>query len=134
MNVFFDGDHEQPEIEFSGNLKQLRSFGQNLLRVHSSFQLHLTEGISEYYPEAITSVSFNLLTSDMSSNGKLKILLHKKEIFFEGSEDAFNKLGRSLLNFFDEDSVNGDHIHFSYIEGDPLLAPTECSIIIVLSL
>jgi hypothetical protein len=60
----------------------------------------------------------------------LKFLLIKEKLICEGTKLAFSKLGESILNHFDETSATGDHLHLDYFEGNDLIAPTNCHVIL----
>jgi hypothetical protein len=59
----------------------------------------------------------------------IKISITNNRLIFEGPKSAFNILGRSLVNFFPEDSKKGDHFHLDDVGGNSLFAPPNYSLI-----
>lgn len=130
MYILFDGNWNRPEIEISDSPSGLSKLGTLFLGISQDLTLHAEQVKSKFYPENLEAISIKLLPMESPGGISLiKIWITNNRLIFEGSQSAFNKLGRSLLNYFNEDSKKGEHFHLNYVEGDPLLAPTNCYVI-----
>ncbi|MEG4799418.1 hypothetical protein QUB63_04610 [Microcoleus sp. ARI1-B5] len=131
MYILFDGNWDKPEIEISDSSQGLIKMGQLLASISKDFKLYADKEDSEFYAENLELVSMRLSPSRKGEQlDLLKTFIFNNELVFEGSQLAFHNLGRSLLNYFSEDSKKGNHFHLDYIEGySLLLAPTNCHLI-----
>lgn len=130
MYILFDGNWNRPEIEISDSPSGLSKLGTLFLGISQDLTLHAEQVKSKFYPENLEAISIKLLPMESPGGISLiKIYITNNRLIFEGSQSAFNKLGMSLLNYFNEDSKKGEHFHLNYVEGDPLLAPTNCYVI-----
>lgn len=130
MYILFDGNWNRPEIEISDSPSGLSKLGTLFLGISQDLTLHAEQVKSKFYPENLEAISIKLLPIESPGGISLiKIYITNNRLIFEGSQSAFNKLGMSLLNYFNEDSKKGEHFHLNYVEGDPLLAPTNCYVI-----
>lgn len=62
---------------------------------------------------------------------RVLVSLDDTQLSFSGTKLALNKIGDSLLNFFDENSVQDDHFHLDYYEENQILRKTNCHLIFV---
>jgi hypothetical protein len=129
MYIVCDGNWNNPEIEISDLSQNLIKLGELLLSINEDFNLHTVQTKSEFYAENIEAISIQLKQNKNAEQDLIKIFIDNKNLVFEGSKLAFDKLGMSLLNYFNENTQKGEHFHLSYSEGDALLAPTNCHII-----
>ena len=130
MYILFDGNRDKPEIEISDSPLGLIELGEIFASITEDFISYSKKIKSEFYPENLEAISIKV--SPIKNAEKLdliKIYLREHKLVFEGSQSALYKLGMSLLNYFNEHSQKGEHFHLNYVEGDPLLAPTNCYII-----
>lgn len=126
MNVLFDGDNKMPEFEISGTADMLYNLGKRLMVITEDL---FEEGGSKecpYYPHTLRGLSFSLRNS---GNDLLDVVLDNETLKFTGNKLALDKLGNSLINFFNEDTKVKDHFHLDYYEGNMILNPTNYSLI-----
>ena len=126
MDVLFDGDNQMPEFEISGTAEMLSNLGKRLTEITEYF---FEEGGSKqctYFPHTLRGLSFSLRNP---GNGLLDVVLDNDTLKFIGNKVALDKLGNSLINFFDEDTKAKDHFHLDYYEGNMMLNPTNYSLI-----
>ncbi|MEG4303002.1 hypothetical protein [Microcoleus sp. D3_18a_C4] len=130
MYILFDGNWDEPEIEISDSPRGLIELGELCKSISEDLNLHAEKINSEFYPENLEGISMKL-SSIKNPEGLdlIKIHLNQRNLVFEGSKSAFHKLGMSLLNYFHENSRKPEHFHLYYVEGDCLLAPTNCHVI-----
>ncbi|MEH1789025.1 hypothetical protein [Nostoc sp.] len=130
MYILCDGNWDRPEIEISDSSQGLIKLGRLFLNISENFKLQATQKKSDFYSENLEGLLVRLSQSkSVEKFDLLKIFIDNKNLVFEGSQSAFYKLGMSLLNYFHENSHKNEHFHLDYVEQDPLLAPTNCSII-----
>jgi hypothetical protein len=130
--VLCSNNWTNPEIEISASPQGLIELGELLININKDLVILSTTQKSAFYPEAIQSLVMKFSTSSAVTRlDVLNVSIVDKSLVFEGSSEAFRKLGDSLLNYFDENSQSGEHFHLDYVEGDDILAPTNCSLIFV---
>lgn len=129
MYILFDGNWDRPEIEISDSPRGLIELGELCKSISEDLKLHAEKIKSEFYPENLEGISMKL-SSIKNPEGLdlIKIQLNQRNLVFEGSKSAFNKLGMQL-SYFDGNSRNYEHLHLDYVEDDFLLAPTNCHVI-----
>ncbi len=131
MYILWNGNRDRPEIEISDSAQGLIKFGELLVNISENLDIRANPEKQKFYPENLDAVSIRLIQVNHSQNlDLLKIFLINKTLVIEGSKLALDKLGGGILNCFPENSPENSHFHFDYFEGDPLLAPTNCSIIV----
>lgn len=130
MYILCDGNWDRPEIEISDLSQNLIRLGGLLLSINGDFKLQANPRKSEFYPENLEAVSMRLIPSTNAEElDLLKVFIDNKNLVIEGSKLGFYKLGSSLVNCFTKNSQSGKHFHLHYVQGDRLLAPTNCSLI-----
>lgn len=130
MYILCDGNWDRPEIEISDLSQNLIRLGGLLLSINEDFKLQANPRKSEFYPENLEAISMRLIPSTNAEQlDLLKVFIDNKNLVIEGSKLGFYKLGSSLINYFSKNSKNGNHFHLDYVQGDCLLAPTNCFII-----
>ncbi len=92
----------------------------------SSCLLDLSISRISNYPVSLPRIALELTQDD---TGRLTVAVNEDALMVAGSNDAFEMLGRSLENFFDETTNFGEHFHFDYYEGNPNLNETSCSLV-----
>lgn len=129
MYILFDGNWDRPEIEISDSPRGLIELGELCKSISEDLKLRAEKIKSEFYPENLEGISMKL-SSIKNPEGLdlIKIQLNQRNLVFEGSKSAFNKLGMQL-SYFDGNSRNYEHLHLDYVEDDFLLAPTNCHVI-----
>jgi hypothetical protein len=130
MNILCDGDWERPEIEISDSISGLIKLGNVLTSVDSEVEILSEQKKSQFYSENLNGLLLKK-TLKPKDNDTLNIVIVDKKLVFEGSDIALSKLGMSLLDFFDEESQEGKHLHLNYFPGNGILSPTKCELIIV---
>jgi hypothetical protein len=130
MYILYDGNCDRPEIEISDSSGGLIKLGKLFLNISENFQVHAKQRQSDFYSESLEGLSVRLFKNEIiEETGLIKIFIENENLVFEGSQLALSKLGISLINYFHESSYKNEHFHLDYVEEDPLLAPTNCSII-----
>ena len=130
MNISFDGDIEQPEIQIAALPKEFLSLGKHLLEFQENELIIFSKGGAyKNYQLEIKQMVFNLKEK---SDGLIQISLNRSntlKLVIKSDKEGFIKLGDSLLNYFSGDVAKNDHFHIDYYEGNHLLSPTNISII-----
>jgi hypothetical protein len=132
MYILCNGNWNNPEIEISSSPVGLIELGSFFLSVDRDCEIKSEPIISRFYSENFEKLKILFVKNDLQEQERvdlLKVFVEQKQIIFQGGKIAFNNLGDSILNYFDMESKNGDHFHLDYIEGDMLLAPTNCHLI-----
>ena len=134
MQILWDKDLEQPEVEISDSSSGLCDLGNLFLNVNSNRKILGEQKTCEYYSGSLHKIEIFYLQKcfENDRHDRLKIFVeNQKNLVMKGNKLAFRKLGTSIVNFFDEQSQPGEHFHLSYLERDILLAPTNCHLIFV---
>ncbi len=130
MKILFDGNLERPEIELSDSPSGLRHVGKLLLSLDKDVELSAVPEESYFYPYNLKGMVFKIYRDEQSVD-LIYISVMEEYLVLEGTPIALKKLGQSLLNCFTESSPDTSHIHLEYFPGSQLVAPTNCSLIIV---
>ncbi len=130
MKLFFDGNIDRPEIELSDSPDGLRNLGQLVLNLDKEIQLSAEQVCDDVYPYNLKGLVLKI-NSDRQGDDLLHISVAENNLVFEGTPIALEGLGQSLINCFDENTPDRYHIHLDYFPGSPLVAPTNCNLIIV---
>src|SRR5690606_41937233 len=83
---------------------------------------------SEFFPVAIGQL---IMDPGNFGGARLSVDLTKDRLRFAGDRVAMNKLGDSLINFFNEEAEVGDHFQLDYFEGNDILNETPCTLIFI---
>ena len=126
INVACDGDWEEPEVLFSGSVDALVDFGLALNSATELNKYDLSLHNNEYYPASIKTL---ILEPSKSGNDRITVFIEEGYLRIVGSSVALNKLGDSLLNFFDDNTSVGEHFQLDYYEGNKVLNETKCLLI-----
>jgi hypothetical protein len=121
-----DGNWSAPEVEISGSSTAMAAFGRFLSGIADSCFLDIPISRGSFYPVSLPTIALDLAQDE---TGRLTVSVDNKALTLSGSSDAFEKLGRSLQNFFDDDTKIGEHFHFDYYEGNPNLNETSCNLV-----
>lgn len=121
-----DGDWENPEVQISGSSKALAIFGVLLNGVVTSINLKIPDLENKFYPVSVNIINIELEESGMD---RLTVTIDQSSFKLRGTNNAFEKLGDSLINFFDDTSSVGEHFQLDYYEGNELLNETNCHLI-----
>jgi len=124
--VASDGDWEKPEVQVSGTSKALADFGLLLNSIKDNTTIAIESLDSEYYPINVKVIILEIL---QSGNDRLTVMFDEDKFQLSGSNEAFNKLGDSLVNFFDDETSIGEHFQLDYYEGNQVLNKTNCHLI-----
>jgi malonyl CoA-acyl carrier protein transacylase len=117
MHLIFDGDMTNPEIEFSGNVIELIDTGHRLVKFEEEMEILAQEAESKYYSENLKSVIFKISNQDFSNSLNLvSISIKNSSVVITGTKEAMNKLGKSILNIFNENSHSNEHFHLDCFE------------------
>ena len=130
MKLLFDGNFERPEIELSDSPAGLKNLGELLLDLNKEIELSAIPKESDFYPYNLQKIAFKINKDEQGIN-LIYISVAEEYLVLEGTSIALRKLGHSLLNCFNENSPDTSHIHLEYFPGNQLVAPTNCSLIIV---
>ncbi len=126
MYINCDGDWRRPEVKISGSANSLAAFGLFLNECTESTILDLLVVENKFYRFSINLIKIEI---DKNSNDRLTIEVNENNLHLSGSKLAFNKLGDSLINFFDSASDEGEHFHLDYYEENQTLNKTNCHLI-----
>lgn len=121
-----DGDWSRLEVKISGSANSLAAFGLFLNECTESAILDVPVLQDKFYRFSIKLVKIEIIKS---SNDRLTIEVNENNLYLSGSKLAFNKLGDSLINFFDSASEEGEHFHLDYCEENQMLNKTNCHLI-----
>ena len=126
--VAYDGDWSEPEVQISGSAKDLASFGTLLNAVTGRISLEVPALENQFYPISATILEIEL---DKLGNDRLTVSINETRFKLRGTRQALEKLGDSLIVFFDDDSSVGDHFQLDYYEGNEVLNKTNCHLIFI---
>lgn len=124
--VACDGDWNEPEVQISGSVKELADFGELLNKAESRIILDTSPQKNEYYPANIKAL---VVEPSQSGGDRLTVMIDERSFSLVGTTVALNKLGDSLINFFDVDTSIGEHFQLDYYEGNEVLNETKCHLI-----
>ena len=129
IHILCDGDWNQPEIEISGRLEDLVELGSLLSHMMNSASINTTSLTCDFYP-----INIGLLELELSEQKSTRLTVNasKNKLSFSGTTEAYDLLGQSLLNFFNENSTSGEHFHLEYFEGNLNINETLCTFIFML--
>lgn len=126
--VVCDGDWDKPEIRISGAARSLANLGVLMNGVSGCVMLDIPILKNEFYPISLSVLVIDLIDSE---NDRLTVVADKNKLKLTGTNLAFNKLGDSLINFFDDAANVGDHFQLDYFEGNEVLNDTSCHLIFI---
>ena len=109
--VACDGDWDAPEVQISGSSKALADFGLLLNEARESISYTISDFDAGFYSVKIKTVNIELAQLE---NDRLTVKIDKSSFKLAGTRFAFNKLGDSLINFFDEQRNIGEHFQLDY--------------------
>ena len=124
--IVTDGDWNEPEVQISGSAKILSQLGEYLNSVQGSVRLVLPTEPNKFYPISIDSL---VLESTFRGGGRLTVAIDPTSFNLAGPSAALNKLGDSLVNFFDDNSFVGEHFQLDYYDGNEVLNETNYHLI-----
>ncbi len=128
ININCDGNWMSPEIQLSGSAKALAHLGSLLNEIKTPMKIHTVVLKNKFYPVSIDNLFIN---PKKSGNDRLSIKFDEENLQLEGTLIAINKIGDSLINFFDDESKIGDHFHLDYYEGNQVLNETNCRLVFI---
>lgn len=128
IHVACDGDWGEPEVQTSGSAKALADFGVFLNSVTEPTTLEVPVLESEFYPVSVQTI---IIEPVPSGGDRLTVTIDELNFNLTGTKVALNKLGDSLINFFDDDSGIGEHFQLDYYEGNEVLNETNCHLIFI---
>ncbi|WP_298940354.1 hypothetical protein [uncultured Psychromonas sp.] len=124
--VACDGDWNEPEVQISGSVKALTDFGETLNETEEYVKYDIAVQNNEYYPANIKAL---VVESSESGGDRLTVTINESCFSLIGTTVALNKLGDSLLNFFDVETSIGEHFQLDYYESNEILNETKCHLI-----
>jgi len=128
IKIVCDGDWDNPEVQISGTSNALAAFGSLLNTVNEPIVLNTLSCSNEYYPVEIK----NIIIIPMESGGdRLTVVVDEVSFKLSGTNKAFEKLGDSLVNFFDSETSIGEHFQLYYYDGNQILNKTNCNLIFI---
>ncbi len=128
IHVACDGDWGEPEVQTSGSAKDLANFGAFLNSVAEPTTLEVPALDSEFYPVSVKTI---IIEPVESGDDRIIVTIDEDNFNLTGTKVALNKLGDSLINFFDENSGVGEHFQLDYYEGNEVLNETNCHLIFI---
>lgn len=129
MYVLSDGDTKNPEVEVSGKSEELYQLGIKLSGVTNNCVIESCETVNEFYPVSLKGIKIMLEKSEISGD-LLDVQVKEQFLSIRGGLKAFNKLGDSLINYFNpKNNPADDHFQLDYFEGNDILAPTTICLI-----
>ncbi|GJL64144.1 MAG: hypothetical protein NPIRA04_27980 [Nitrospirales bacterium] len=129
MKVVTDGDKHGAEIDISGTVREFREMSQALLTLKDRLIIEGEQEQDLFYKNVLNGIEFDLRVQKTSQKQLITIEIVRNVVCFFGPIECFEKLGQSLLNFFNEDMLPGQHFHLDYYEGNELLEPTKHELI-----
>lgn len=126
--VTCDGDWDEPEVQISGSAEALASFGMLLNGVTDLITLEISSLKNEFYPVSVNAL---IVEPGQSGHDRLTVTIDETSFKLIGTVCAFNKLGDSLVNFFDDNTIVGEHFQLDYYEGNDVLNETNCHLIFI---
>lgn len=126
--VACNGDWDEPEVQISGSWKDLAELGLNICQLESSYSLNLSNIENPFYPVNIGEM---YLQVTQTPSDRLQVSVDRSKFELSGSTSAFKKLGQSLTNFFDRETIIGDHFQLDYYEENQMLEETNCHLFFV---
>ncbi|MEO3678410.1 hypothetical protein ABGI61_05165 [Rheinheimera sp. FR7-31] len=126
--VACDGNWSEPEVQISGSAKDLADFGVFLNSVTESTSLEVPVLDSEFYPVSVKRI---VIEPAGSGDDRIIVTIDEDNFNLTGTKVALNKLGDSLINFFDKNSITGEHFQLDYYEGNKVLSETNCHFIFI---
>jgi hypothetical protein len=132
MHILYDSTYL--EICITNSIIEFREMGNIMLSFnnHAKLQSSDIKPNVDAYPVKVNFLdALILLRSENNSlEDLLQISISNGNLILTGNEVAMGNIGQSLLNFFDEDSQEGQHIHLNYYEGHfCTIAPTDCNLV-----
>lgn len=117
MNLVFDGDFKNPEIEFSGSAKELVNLGKNLRNFTHDLVVLTKEFRSKYYSESLESIMFKADDNALSCGiDSVNIKIEGKKVYVISSQRNIQNIGVSLVEVFHENSQTNEHFHIDHFE------------------
>ena len=130
MYLLCDGDWDHPEIEISDSSDNLVKLGTILNGLDKSLEIKASYQESEFYPYCLGNLVLNLM---VKGDDLLTVKIAERHLILSGTLKAFNKIGQSLINFFEDDVKEGEHFHLDYSDGNTVPAQTNCHLIFMCS-
>ena len=128
INVYCDGNWDNPEVQISGSWEELVQLGSVINRINESIILDLPDIASEIYPVCLKRLFLDL---DEEHNSRITVSIDEKQLTLTGTKEALSIIGESLTNYFDSDTKYGERIRFDYYEGNEVLNETNCVLLFV---
>ena len=127
-SIFINGNLEDSEIEILGKVTALNALGNILNKVNTVTLFKLQTCSNKFYPKKFEFLQ--LIYHDDKTN-RISIKIEGNRLILKGNSIAFNILGDSLNNFFDDESQKNDHFHIDYYDGNDVLNPTNISLVFI---
>ena len=124
--VACDGDWNEPEVQISGSVKALADLGELLNKAEGRVKWDIPVQENEYYPVNLEAL---VVEASQSGGDRITVTINESNFCLEGTTVALNKLGDSLINFFDVETTIGEHFQLDYYEGNEVLNETKCHLI-----
>ncbi|OSI06697.1 Uncharacterised protein [Neisseria animaloris] len=126
--IFINGNPENSQIEISGTVVSFNVLGDILNKITTMTSFKLQTFSNKFYPKKFEFLQ--LIYQDDETN-RISIETEDDKLIIKGNSVAFNMLGDSLSNFFDEESKKDDHFHIDYYDGNDMLNPTNISLVFI---
>ena len=104
-SIFINGNLEDSEIEVLGKVSALNALGNILNKVNTVTLFKLQTCSNKFYPKKFEFLQ--LIYHDDKTN-RISIKIEGNRLILKGNSIAFNILGDSLNNFFDDESQKND--------------------------
>ena len=127
-SIFINGNLEDSEIEVLGKVSALNALGNILNKVNTVTLFKLQTCSNKFYHKKFEFLQ--LIYHDDKTN-RISIKIEGNRLILKGNSIAFNILGDSLNNFFDDESQKNDHFHIDYYDGNDVLNPTNISLVFI---
>ena len=125
-SIFINGNLEDSEIEILGKVTALNALGNILNKVNTVTSFKLQTYSNKFYPKKFEFLQ--LIYHDDKTN-RISIKIEGNKLILKGNSIAFNILGDSLNNFFNDESQKNDHFHIDYYNGNCVLNSTNISLV-----
>ena len=126
MDIFYNGNSEFPEFKVSDSGKKLTELGLVMRTGNKNLSIDGSGRNNRFYSHTLRGLIFDLIEDETDG---FDVSLENENLRFVGNKQAFENLGQGLINYFEDNPANQDHLHLDYFEGNRLLKPTNFSIV-----
>jgi hypothetical protein len=97
INVYCDGNWDNPEVQISGSWEELVQLGSVINRINESIILDLPDIASEIYPVCLKRLFLDL---DEEHNSRITVSIDEKQLTLTGKTTYADWYERSTFNYW----------------------------------